>query len=715
MILSLGTSRRVGRYWIRFGVGAVFAAIAALFLVRDARAGDHIELQHVEVTQGIQDSHNSVALIAGKRTFVRVFVEYTAPTPIQKVRGTIELRRQSGSVQTVDSFGGIPTTLDPAQNGNLDAKREVMDRSLLFELPIEWTSSGDVSVSLASVKLENGATLNCTKCDERVSFKFGQAAPMRVVLLGMRYTRGGKTLVPRDIDYRSIVSWVQRAYPASDFEFQTRVVDWAAPPVFDTGTESCGEANAAITAFRKLDIANGKNALFHYYGVVYDGAVPANFMRGCSSIPPNPDPSAIGSGPAGRDVFPWDKSPSYAGWYAGHELGHTFGRHHPNSGCGDWDPTGDPQWPPHMPKDKLGTATQPFVVFDPGDASLPVPMSVLGWDAAADLMTYCNFVWPSAHNYIEICNRLAAENKSQCPLSASPGGAGATPVGALSISGPGGSIALIGRPNIPLLQAADTQAAPPDSTSPPADGNKSSSDSHGPVLSVTGRINLDRQTGTISSVSRFEQSIENARPSAGDPDTPLIRSFDAQGTLLSQMPATVLLDTDRAADSLRTGVVTGEVPYANDIARLELVYRDKALAVRSSAPARPAITQPVLEPSNLKDLLKNDFSTFRKAQLNPGPQAAAPNEPSDANKGALVYTWQNQGGADVKYTVQISTNGGKEWNTVAVETPQHTITIDPSWIAGASTLDVRVRASDGIHETVSTSKQLDFGTKIPLQ
>jgi len=714
MVASLGTYRRGGRYGIRFEVGAIFA-VAALFPVRDARAGDQVELQHIEVTQSVQDNQNSVPLIAGKRTFVRVFVDYAAPAAAQKVRGTIELRRQTGAVQTVDNLSNSSTTLDPAQNGNLEAKRNVMDRSLLFELPIEWASPGDVSVSLNSVKLENGTPLNCTKCDEKVNIKFGQAAPMRVLLLGMRYTRTAKTFVPRDIDYRSIVSWIRRAYPASEFEFQTRVVDWDAPAVFDTGTEACGEANAAITAFRKLDIANGKNTLFHYYGVVYDGAVPANFMRGCSSIPPNPDPSAIGSGPAGSDVFPWDKSPSYAGWYAGHELGHTFGRHHPNSGCGDWDPTGDPQWPAHMPKDKLGTAVQPFVAFDPGDVSLPVPMSVLGWDAAADLMTYCNFVWPSAHNYVEICNRIAAENKSQCPLSASPGSAGPAPVASLSISGPGGSIALIGRTTYPVLQAADTLAAPPDSATLPADGSKPSDSPHGPVLSVTGRINLDRQTGTISSVSRFEQSIETAKPNAGDPDTPLIRSFDAQGRLLAQTPAAVLLDTDRSADSLRTGVVTGEVPYASDIARLELVFKDKALAMRSSAPVRPAITQPVLEPSSLKDLLKESFSTFNKAQLNLGPQTVVPSEPSDANKGALVYTWQNQGGADVKYTVQISTNGGKEWNTVAVETPQHTVTIDPSWIEGASTLDVRVRASDGIHETLSTSKQLDLGTKIPLQ
>src|SRR4051812_34908268 len=41
-----------------------------------ADAGPRVEVQHIEVTQSVQDDRNSVGLIAGKRTFVRVFVDY---------------------------------------------------------------------------------------------------------------------------------------------------------------------------------------------------------------------------------------------------------------------------------------------------------------------------------------------------------------------------------------------------------------------------------------------------------------------------------------------------------------------------------------------------------------------------------------------------------------------------------------------------------------
>ena len=84
-------------------------------------------------------------------------------------------------------------------------------------------------------------------------------------------------------------------------------------------------------------------------------------------------------------------------------------------------------------------------------------------------------------------------------------------------------------------------------------------------------------------------------------------------------------------------------------------------------------------------------------------------------RSVMADSYRIERASTATYTVQISTNGGKDWNTVAVETPQHSIKIDPSWIEGASTLEVRVRASNGIHETVSTSRQLDLTAKVPLQ
>ncbi|WP_008558378.1 hypothetical protein [Bradyrhizobium sp. CCGE-LA001] len=670
-----------------------FAALSST----SARSADKVDLQFLETTQSVQNDRNSIGLIAGKRTFVRAFVDYHGAAAVSKVRGTIELKRAAGGVRTIDSLDSVETTLDPSENGKLDVKRKKLDHSLVFEIPLDWSTVGEVAISLTGISLHDGTRLVCTNCDKGTTATFLQAAGVKVVLLGLSYKRAGKTFVPRDVDYKSALSWLRRAYPSSDFEFQTRVIDWTtAPAAFDKGLKSCNNANAAIAAIRKLDVASGKNALFHYYGLVYfDGSSELNFMRGCSSLPPSPDPSAVGSGPAGVG-YDWDTSPSFAGWYAGHELGHTFGRHHPVSGCGDLDENGgDTAWPNKIPKNRLGSATDPFVAFDPGDPELPSPMTVWGWDKAADLMTYCKYTWPSAHNYVEICNRISAENGVQCPLGATQMAAGAPAPGMQDISaGPGGAPLSIKKNPGLLVPVADKV------DQPMAGGSIS-----GPVISLTGRIDLDSGSGEISAVNRLDRSIEKA-PTDKTTETPTIKSYDAQGRVLSEVPATVLLDSDRAAGDPRTGLVSGEVPYSNDVARLEIFYKDKVIAAREAAKTRPAISQPTADLPRLNDLLKG-LNTLTA----PGRQIG---EFTKAN-GALTYTWQNQGSSSVKYTVQLSTNGGKDWNTVAVETPQHSITIDPSWIEGASTLDVRVRASDGIHETISTSKPLDLTTRLPLQ
>lgn len=677
---------------------SLIALVAFAAFSTTARSADKVELRFLETTQSVQDDRNSIGLIAGKGTFVRAFVDYHAGAAASKVRGTIELRRPAGSIRTIDSLASVETTLDPAENGKLNLKRKKLDHSLVFEIPPEWSTPGDVAISLTGVSLHEGTRLDCTNCDKGITATFKQAAGVKVVLLGMSYKRAGKTFVPRDVDYKSVLSWLRRAYPASDFEFQTRVVDWTTVPAsFDGGLKSCNIANAAIAAIRKLDVASGKNALFHYYGLVYfDGTSELNFMRGCSSLPPSPDPSAVGSGPAGVG-YDWDLSPSFAGWYAGHELGHTFGRHHPVSGCGDRDETGgDNGWPNKIPKNRLGSAAEPFVAFDAGDPDLPSPMTVWGWDKAADLMTYCHYTWPSAHNYVEICNRISAENGVQCPLSPTQmaAGAPAPAVGGVS-TGPGGAPLSMKKSPAALVPIADKLDASIPSAGPVS----------GPVISLTGRIDLDGGSGEITAVNRLDRSIEKA-PADKTAETPTIKSYDAQGRVLSEVPATVLLDSDRAAGDPRTGLVSGELPYSNDIARLELVYKDKAIAAREAAKTRPAISQPTANLPRLNDLLKG-LNTLTA----PGRQVG---EFSRSN-GALTYTWQNQGNSSVTYTVQLSTNGGKDWNTVAVESPQHSITIDPSWIEGASTLDVRVRASDGIHETVSTSRPLDLTTRLPLQ
>jgi hypothetical protein len=142
--------------------------------------------------------------------------------------------------------------------------------------------------------------------------------------------------VPSPEDFNSIKSWLQRAYLAAEVQLSFNTVNAKDNDV--KGMSICNDVNAAVAVIRNTELASGIDARTHYYGLISDRYF---FMRGCSSgIPGTPDPSVVASGPAGNPskypepIFKWDTSATYAGWYAGHELAHTFGRAHPGK-CGE--------------------------------------------------------------------------------------------------------------------------------------------------------------------------------------------------------------------------------------------------------------------------------------------------------------------------------------------------------------------------------------------
>ncbi len=99
----------------------------------------------MEVTQGIQDLQNSMPLVAGRRTYVRVYVR-TEPAAMTDVTGQLGVWRGN-------PIGGIYLgTLSPV-NGPITARpnggdRLNLDDSLYFLLPHNWTAEGPVTLKV---------------------------------------------------------------------------------------------------------------------------------------------------------------------------------------------------------------------------------------------------------------------------------------------------------------------------------------------------------------------------------------------------------------------------------------------------------------------------------------------------------------------------------------------------------------------------------------
>ncbi|MBV8913860.1 MAG: hypothetical protein JOZ05_12570, partial [Acetobacteraceae bacterium] len=135
---------------------------------------DHLMLQGMEVTQAVQDMANSVALIAGKTTWVRVYFD--------KNNGT---RLITARLQATRS-GGVTTTIVPAANVTVDAndslqtRRTNWSKSLNFLLPSPVVASGSVNFNLVSLSSPGGPSISCDSCANTTQVTFYNEPPLIV-------------------------------------------------------------------------------------------------------------------------------------------------------------------------------------------------------------------------------------------------------------------------------------------------------------------------------------------------------------------------------------------------------------------------------------------------------------------------------------------------------------------------------------------------------
>jgi hypothetical protein len=368
----------------------------------EAPAGDpaqaSVQLDAIEVTQAIQDLSQSIPLVAGKPSVIRVYLSnYSAAG--RTVAGELSLRKgPSDTPVTVASANTV--FLDPAQAGNLAAARGDVTRSLNFVVPETCTADGPLNITMASITATGTGAAVPFGHERRPTVRFITSPPLRVRILGLRYQQGNPpvTFIPRSLDFALLVSWLGRAYPVGQVISSQAIIDATAAVPF-----SCGDINAQVAAIRALDMSAGADSRTHYYGMVYDGGF---FMRGCAAgIPATADPSTVASGPTGSGTYGWDYDGSYGDWYGGHELGHTFGRKHPGF-CGE---TMDDLQNYPFPHGQLSDSDNGFVGFDVGDPVQGLPMTALPGQSWHDVMTYCNYEWLSPYTYRGILDRLIAE------------------------------------------------------------------------------------------------------------------------------------------------------------------------------------------------------------------------------------------------------------------------------------------------------------------
>lgn len=182
----------------------------------------------IEVTQGIQDQRNSMPLVAGRRTYARVYVRSEGAPELAWVYGALEARRDGVQIGWMWPDNG------PIVARSYGGDRVKLDDSLYFRLPVAWLE-GDVT--LRAFVYSHDPEYVWSKEPEwqdnfgEASVTFHPATPLTVHLVPLHLHRsyhpddvervydpggGGDDLAPVDLPVQRITAGLLRFHPIAE-------------------------------------------------------------------------------------------------------------------------------------------------------------------------------------------------------------------------------------------------------------------------------------------------------------------------------------------------------------------------------------------------------------------------------------------------------------------------------------------------------------------
>jgi hypothetical protein len=397
----------------------------------------------IEVTQGIQDLSNTVPLVRGKTAWVRAYVRRASGAGSPPV--SAEMRRvvngqATGSYIYPSNPGG---KIAPPGSPN----RGQLNDAFYFLVPSDWLNASTLQVEVTvnpSKARGGGCGIWCIvlwwRDADETSYSDNtirspllglQSVPvMRLHFYNVVYSRNGVWYKATTTQMDEIESWLRRAYPIPGLIVQRSETTMPESSIYTSGKDDKGnptyyldasKVNQRLNLIRNIDKAF--NPAFReqdrYYGVATNAS--GDFMRGLGG-------GYISSGPTGPRIgsgWTWElDSTSYGDWYAGHEIGHTWGRGHPaangyvsesNKGCGQ--SRDDFSYP--YPNAVIGGNTE--FVWLGGNLWLTFPPNrYYGFDVAlhrpvvrgpdwTDVMSYCDNQWTSDYTYNAIRAQMQSE------------------------------------------------------------------------------------------------------------------------------------------------------------------------------------------------------------------------------------------------------------------------------------------------------------------
>ena len=666
-----------------------------------------VTLVAVEVTQAIQkidptdpwNGSNTVPLIANRQTYVRAYFDVKQPSSgsisfsgvlVGKLNGT-PLVSQPSAAQVTVNFN---------ENNQLTIKRNDLSKSLYFSLPDDWVSkAGELKLS---VQVENSVACTDSQpqdCANRwVTVELLEPMPLRLrLVLLVEEDVNGNLPISTSTDTDLIKSWLMRAYPIQNLgigansSFQIDMLH------LGTTLGLCDDANAPLADYRKrkaTDPSNPMDDRTRVVGLFSNANHSGNELGGCAvgALPFGSnvdDPNAIASVPTGFPIpnsWPsagnWDTDGSYADWYTGHEMAHTFGFRHLNY-CSAPSLSGydsNPFPPPYTYNGEISGAqgsVVPYVGFDVGHLGTPIPLPGDKWH---DIRTYCDKRWISHTVYEWIRDALDLENPT----------AVARVIKRKFQTRP----SLI--PDLPrrLDRFIEFKLQRPKANDGP-DGPKPSGVivSKGDFLAVVVTVNLTRKTAAFHSTARVRRA--EIVPEVAEPEATL-RLFGDNGQVLGEKSLIIRRNMRMEKTHDETGLIY-------DAIALPPNKTVKSVKLFLSGKEKPAAVVPISKAPPEVRPAKYPFHTV------------------EYEAGQLRLHWSAKDpDTDVKllrYTIEVSFNQGKIWHTLAVSWSKQQIVIGVNELEILSgnksdtlrAAQIKLIASDGFNNSAPMIKKLELG------
>ena len=610
----------------------------------DTNVTTDIYVEGIEVTQTVQDLDNSVRLVAGKPTYVRVHARTTSGR--FRTFATLEIANSSGRAVLFPQNPAAHVVLRPFPS------REFVDHAFLFLIPSAFTQADSTLLLTANVNpiVNDWRTTRYppeTDYSNNSAFTtvtFEEAPRLGLIMYRARYTTedSGTTITHTTpiTDIYQTRSWLLRAFPLSDIWMNVRLDDLNEVE-FDSDTgdlvyPTSGAVNSWLNARRTWDLAEsnwyedrvGNESEIRYYAMLTNSGV---FMRGAMG-------SRTGSGPTGRAAA-WDLDGIFGDWYAGHELGHSFGRKHVRGDPGGADgacggEAGVDANYPHTDGfiSTVATGDTALRGFDRGTGAarpyglIPVDLAIYH-SAWRDVMTYCAPQWISDYTYEAILDYLQAE---------------ITPVSGTALAAPSSA------------QQTDR-------------------------LLVSGTIDPAANSAELTPLFVIPDAHDVVPPTPGDYAIVLRNSGGAELARHAFTPEELHSGPDNpdgpSAPPVHLLTVSELVPYVAGTVRVDLTGPTGLLATVEAGPGAPSVT--VTSPT--------------AGQVISGDTLPVAWTASDPDNDPLTFN------------VQFSADGGATWEMIAQGIQGNSVQLPRENLASTSQGRVRVWATDGIHTSSAES------------